>query len=228
MCIPHSYEIDEHEMRFSADLLQEWRGGQLQEYFERRHSWPIDDDEAAEVLAVSFDSPTVAAPVLTAVVEAVELFALRTVSTRSGPAAAAAAWRKSRAMANATPLLYDDEGNRLVVEPSNMERQQHERAVRAALAEVRAAVEPLYEDALAKVAAARHTSVRSGPWCDWVTRAADELLAASSAWQWKPPYEETDRLSDAAAEVRLAAGGARGIAAWRDAAGPANHPSTRC
>ena len=88
-----------------------------------------------------------------------------------------------------------------------MERQQHERVVLEALDEVRAVVGPLHEVVLAKVATARHTSVRSGPWCDWVTRAADELLAAASTWPWEPPYEDTDRLSDAAAEVRAAVGG---------------------
>lgn len=207
MCISHSYEIDEHETRFSAELLQEWRVAQIQEYFDRRHGWPIDEDEAAEVLAVSFDAPTTAAPVLTSVVEAAELFALRAVNTRPRPAAAAAAWRRTRAQANAMMFAHDDEGNRVFVEPSNMERQQHERAVLTALDEVRAVVAPLYEDVLAKVAAARHTSVRSGPWCDWVTRAADELLAAASTWPWEPPYEDTDRLSDAAAEVRAALGG---------------------
>ena len=207
MCIPHSYEIDEHEARFSPDLLQEWRVGQIQEYFERRLGWPIGEEEAAEVLVVSFDSPTIAAPVLTSVVEAAELFVLRAASTRSGPAAAAAAWRMTRAQANATMFAHDDEGNRVFVEPSNTARQQHERAVLAALEEVRAAVGPLYEDILAKVVTARHTSVRSGPWCDWVTRAADELLAAASAWPWEPPYEDTDRLSDAAAEMRVAVGG---------------------
>lgn len=207
MCIPHSYEIDEDETRFSPELLQEWRVGQIQEYFDRRHGWPIDEDEAAQVLAVSIDSPTIVAPVLTSVVEAAELFVLRAVSTRSGPADAAAAWRRTRAEANAMMLAHDDEGNRVFVEPSNMERQQHERAVRVALDGVRAAVWPLYEDVLTKIASARLTSVRSGPWCDWVTRAAGELLSVASAWPWEPPYDDTDRLSDAAAEVRAAVGG---------------------
>lgn len=207
MCIPHSYEIDEHEARFSAELLQKWRVGQIQEYFDRRHSWTIDEDEAAEVLAVSFDAPTIAAPVLTSVVEASELFALRAVNTRTRPAAAAAEWRRTRAQANAMMIAHDDEGNRVCVEPSIVERQQHERAVLAALNEVRAVVGSLYEDVLAKVATARHTSVRSGPWCDWVARAADELLAAASTWPWEPPFEDTDRLTDAAAEMRAAVGG---------------------
>ncbi len=207
MCIPHSYEIDEHEKRFSPELLQEWRVCQIQEYLDRRHGWPIDENEAADVSAVSFDSPVIAAPVLTSVVEAAELFALRAVSTRPGPAAAAAAWRRTRAEANAMMFVYDDEGNRVFVEPSNMERQQHERVVHLALDGVRAVVGPLYEDVLAKVATARHTSVQSAPWCDWVARAADELLAAASIWPWEPPYEDTDRLSDAAAEVRAAVGG---------------------
>jgi hypothetical protein len=207
MCIPHSYEIDEHEARFPPELLQEWRIGQTEEYFERRHSWPIGEEEAAEALAVSFDSPTIAAPVLTAVVEAAELFALKTVSTRSGPEVAAAAWRKTRAQANAMIFAHDDEGHRLLVEPSIMERQQHERTMLAALEKVQATVKPLHEDVLAKVATARHTSVRSGPWCDWVARAADELLAAASTWSWVPPYEDTDPLSDAAAEMRASVGG---------------------
>ena len=207
MCVPHSYEIDEDETQFSPELLQEWRVGQIQEYFDRRRGWPIDENEAAEVSAVSFDSPTIAAPALTSVVEAAELFALRALSTRPGPAAAAAAWQRTRTQANAMMFAHDDEGNRVFVEPSNMERQQHERAVLAALDGVRAVVGPLYEDVLAKVAAARHTSVRSGTWCDWMTRAADELLAAASTWPWEPLSEDTDRLSDAAAEVRAAVGG---------------------
>lgn len=207
MCIAHSYEIDEHETRFPPELLQEWRVGQVQEYFERRHGWPIDEDEAAEVLVVSFNSPAIAAPVLTSVVEAAELFALRAVSTRPRPAAAAAAWRRTRAQANAMMFMHDDEGNRVFVEPSNMERQQHERAVLASLDEVRAIVGPLYENVIAKVATARHTSVRSGPWCDWVTQAANELLAAASTWPWEPPYDDTDRLGHAAAEMRAAVGG---------------------
>lgn len=142
MCILHSYEIDEHETRFSPELLQEWRVGQIREYFDRRHGWPIDEDEAAEVLPVSFDSPMIAAPVLTSVVDAAELFALRAVSTRPGPAAAAA-WRRTRAQANAI-IAHDDEGNRVFVEPLNITRQQHERAVLAALDGVRAVSAPLY------------------------------------------------------------------------------------
>jgi len=86
-----------------------------------------------------------------------------------------------------------------------VDRERHEAAVVDALNAVRAEVGPLSEDVLAEVATARHVSPRNGPWCDWLARATEELVAAASTWPWRPPFEDDGRLGDAASDVRSAA-----------------------
>jgi hypothetical protein len=119
MCIPHSYEIDSDETRFPADLLRRWREAQLQEYLDVRQAWTLNDDQVAEIVRLSFDSPTIAAPVITGIVEAAERAVLRASSTRSGPATAAADWRDLRARTRGMSFGRDSEtGERLYDEPS--------------------------------------------------------------------------------------------------------------
>jgi hypothetical protein len=204
LCIPHSYEVDGDEDRFPAEMLQEWRVAQRQEVLDSRQAWTIDEDQASDVSRESFGSPTVAAPVLASVVRAAERLVIRAISTRSEPAAVAAAWRAARERTRSSFVAWDDEGNRVYAEPSRGERERHEAAVLNALHAVRAQVGPLSEDLLAEVATARYVSPRTGLWCDWLVRATEELMAAASVWNWTPPFEDDDRLGYAADEVRRA------------------------
>lgn len=205
MCIPHSYEIDTDEIRFPADLLREWREAQLQEYLDVRQAWTLNDDQVAEVVRLSFDSPTIAAPVVTGIVEAAERAVRRAISTRTGPAAAAAAWREVRARVRGMMFSRDSEtGERLYAEPSRAERDRHGPVVLEQLEAVRVELGPLIEDVQASTAMARHTNPATEQWCDWVTRAAEELLAAASTWPWEPPYEDDHRLDEAVTDLRMA------------------------
>jgi len=206
MCIPHSYEIDTDETRFPADLLREWREAQLQEYLDVRQAWTLNDDQVTEIVRLSFDSPTIAAPVITGIVEAAERAVRRAESTRARPAAAAAAWREVRAGARGMMFGRDSEtGERVYAEPSRAERDRHGALVLDQLEAVRAELGPLVEDVQARTATARHIRPATGPWCDWVTRAVEELLAAAFTWPWVPPYEDDNRLDEAASDLRAAA-----------------------
>lgn len=204
LCIPHSYEIDEHAARFPAKTLQEWRNTQLQKFLTHRQAWTLDDDQTSEVARESFGSPSITAPVLTSVVRAAERLAVRALATRAGPAAAAAEWRATRERTQSSFFAWDDQGNLLYPEPSRIDTDRHRATIKHALAAAHAELSPLSEDVLAEIAAARHVSVRSDPWCLWLTTATEELLAAASVWPWVPPFEDDERLTDAAADVRRA------------------------
>lgn len=205
MCISHSYEIDSDETRFPADLLQEWREAQLQEYLDVRNAWTLNDDQVEEVSRLSFDFTTIAAPVITGIVEAAERAVQRAESTRTGPAVAAANWREVRARTHGMMLGRDSEtGERIYAEPSRVEQGRHKALILEQLESVRTELRPLIEDVQAKTATARHTNPATGQWCDWVTRAAEEIFAAASTWPWKPPYEDDNRLDKAATDLRAA------------------------
>lgn len=205
LCIPHSYEVDEDEERFPAALLQEWRAAQRQDFTTRRQAWTITDDQAYEIGQESFASPGVAAPILTAVVRAAERFVLRASSTRLGPVTAAAEWRAMWERNRASLYAYDEDGNRLFAEPPRVETERYRAAVLVALETVSGELKPLVEDVQAEVATARHSAPRTAPWCDWLTRAATELLAAASSWPGPPPAEDDGRVQEASANVRYAA-----------------------
>ncbi|PKH42157.1 hypothetical protein SAMN05192575_107150 [Nocardioides alpinus] len=206
MCIAHSYEIDTDESRFPATLLQDWRAEQVREYEEFRQGWVLSEAQVAEVIELSFGSPVIAAPVITGIVEAVEVAALRAMSTRSGPEAAAAAWRTYRNHIRGSGAGRDPAtGEILYAEPGRADRDRYADTVRDQLNAVRAVLEPLTDDVQAKTATARHTNPATAPWCGWVTRSAAELLAAASNWPWAPPYEDNDRLNEAVAELRASA-----------------------
>lgn len=205
LCIPHSYEIDEDEHRFPATLLQEWRVAQRQDFTTRRQAWTITDDQAHEIAQESFASPGVAVPILTAVVRAAERLVLRASSSRSGPVGAAAKWRAMWERNRRGFYAYDDDGNRVFAEPPRVETERYRAAVVGALETVSAELKPLVEDVMAEVATARHAVPPTAPWCDWLTRAATELLAAASSWPGPPPAEDDGRVQEASVDVRNAA-----------------------
>lgn len=206
MCIAHSYEIDTDETRFPPTLLQDWRVAQVREYEDFRQGWVLSDAQVAEIVELSFGSPVIAAPVITGIVEAVEMAVLRAISTRSGPAGAAAAWREYRNRIRGSMVGRDPvTGERMYAEPGRADRERYATTIRDQLNDVRGELEPLIDDIQAKTATARHINAATAPWCGWVTRSAEELLAAASNWPWEPPYEDNERLNEAVAELREAA-----------------------
>ncbi|WP_157537500.1 hypothetical protein [Nocardioides sp. Root190] len=206
MCIAHSYEIDTDETRFPPALLQEWRVAQVREYEEFRQGWVLSDAQVAEIIELSFGSPVIAAPVITGIVESVEMAVLRAISTRSGPAGAAAVWCGYRNRIRSSMMGRDPvTGERMYAEPGRADRERYAATILGQLNAVRGELEPLTDDVQAKTATARHINTATAPWCDWVTRSAEELLAAASHWPWEPPYEDNERLNEAVAELRASA-----------------------
>ncbi|WP_139979260.1 hypothetical protein [Nocardioides litoris] len=205
LCIPHSYEIDEHADRFPAELLQEWRASQLAEYERSRQGWVLTDEQAREVARESFESPTIAAPILAALVRCAERLCVRAEATRPAVTAEAMRWRATWQAVRASLSGWDEDGNTVYAEPSRQETDRHKAALLEALVAAREAVVPLAEELKGDIAAARHSQPRSAPWCDWLVRATDELLTAVASWPGPPPAEDDSRLTEACSEVRSAA-----------------------
>ena len=198
LCIEHSYEVDDLPARYPAELLREWKQAQLNEYEQAQSGWPISDTEAGRVLEASAQAAEHHhAGAVLGVVRAVARFSLAARHARSGPAAAVAAWRLSRARAGGASIMTDLDGNRVYAEPSRQETNHHMNEIRTALASAVERIRPLVDEAKVETAAARASRPAVEPWSDWVTRAVDEVVAASSTWPGPPDFEDDDRLETA-------------------------------
>ncbi|KAB7746560.1 hypothetical protein GA707_03495 [Nostocoides sp. F2B08] len=205
LCIEHSYEVDDRPDRYPADLLRQWKQAQLDEYEQAQSGWPITDTEAGRALEASAQAAEHHhAGAVIGVVRAVERFSLAARQARSGPAASAAAWRAARARARGASIMTDLDGNRVYAEPSRQETNHHMNEIRTALASAVESIRPLANEAKVETAAARASRPAVGPWSDWVIRAVDEVLAASSGWPGPPGFEDDDRLEDALHALAIA------------------------
>lgn len=205
LCIPDSYEVDGDEDQFPPETLHAWRAAQREEHANLRQAWTITDAQAREVAQLSFDSPAIAAPIITSVVRAAERLAMRALSTRPAVAIEAAAWRSTWDQARA-PLLWDSTtGERIYAKPSRADTQRHQAALQNALKAAQEELRPLVEDVVAEVATARHTTPRQAAWCDRLTRAVEDLVDAVGTWPGPPPVQDDDRLDKTSSEVRKAA-----------------------
>jgi hypothetical protein len=174
----------------------------LDEYEQVRNGWPLTDTEVGRVLEASTQASEYhyAGAVLDAV-RAVERFALASRRARSEPAAAAAAWRAARALARGSFTAWDQDGNAVYAEPSRHETTLHTAALRAALTNVAEIIGPLADEAKVEIVAVRASRPNVEPWSAWVTRAIDEVLAASSSWPGPPDLEDDGKLEDVLCEL---------------------------
>ncbi|TXN29772.1 hypothetical protein [Lacisediminihabitans profunda] len=229
LCIPHSYEVDEHSERYSAEMLNQWRVDQREEHDRLRKAWPLSDEEARLVGNRSFDTPALVSPVLADIARAAERLATSAESSRPAIVAEAGAWRAMWDRVRASTTVWDGDGERLYVEPSRMETTRYREALLAALATANAALEPLVQDLKAEAAVARAAVPRSIPWSDWLARSAENVMTAASTWPGPPPAVDDDGLSDAVAELRESAGALaavlRGDPAMAPPAVPQSKPS---
>jgi hypothetical protein len=215
LCIEHSYEIDEFPDSFPADLLRDWKQAQLDEYGRAQRSWPLSDADAGRVLEAS--SRAIEhhhAGAVLGVVRTAQRLALATPKARRGPAARAADWRTARARARRAFTGWDEDGNSVYAEPSRHETEQLRAALIAALVEACEILTPLTEDVKVELAAVEATRPAIKPWSGWVSRAVEEVVAASSTWPSPPGLEDDGRLD--AAVSGLAAATEALTAAWRD------------
>jgi len=215
LCIEHSYEIDEHPDSYPADLLREWKQSQLDEYVQVQLGWPVNDEEVGRVLEAS--SQVVEhhqAGAILDVVRRAQQLVLGSRRARRGPASRAADWRNARARARSSFTAWDENGDPVYAEPSRLETKQHVIALDAALTVASEEVSLLADAVGIELAALGAIRPAIRPWCDWVLRAAEEVLAASARWPGLPEWEEDDRLDESLSGLTTATDAL--TAAWRD------------
>jgi hypothetical protein len=204
MCIPHSYEIDEHEGQYPAQLLQQWRVAQREEHERIRKNWPLTEAEIAEVVTSSFDRNEERARVMAETVRAGERLALAVEASRGPVAARAGAWLALWNRYRKTPAGHDFDGNSVYMTPLRSETEQHQSAVVAALNSAQASIRPVLADLKTEVAVVAAAAPDSGPWCDWLVRAGEVAFQAAGRWPGPPPATEDEGLTDAVKDLRRA------------------------
>lgn len=198
LCIEHSYEIDEAPDQFPADMLREWKAAQIAEYDRLQRNWPINDDEATEVLVASESFDALHALSTVELVRRVEALRLVASRTRGVTRSWARRWQQLREQTRRSFNAWDDNGNPVYVEPSEMEvrpvREGLQSSLRAALVEMG----PAAETARIELAAVRVTGKQVAPWCDALDQAITELIDMASTWTGR-----YDPASDAAFDHAL-------------------------
>jgi hypothetical protein len=214
LCIEHSYEVDDLPNSYPADLLRQWKHAQLDEYDRVQRNWTISDADAGRVLEASAHvSEHLHASAVIGVVRATERLALAARRGRAEPSRHAAAWRAARARARAGFVAWDQDGNPVYAEPSQMETRQLQAAIISALDSALASLAPLADGAKVELAAARASHPPIAPWCAWISQTIDDVLEAASAWPAPPLLEDDGRLDDAIDALTDACDGL--AAAWR-------------
>ncbi|MBG6184717.1 hypothetical protein IWX65_002695 [Arthrobacter sp. CAN_A214] len=182
LCIEHSYEIDETPDLFPAELLREWKAAQMAEYDRIQRNWPINDDEATEALVASESFNALHAPSTIELVRRVEALRLTAERTRGATRAWAQHWQQLREQTRRSFNMWDDNGDPVYVEPSEMEVQPVREGIRSTLMAARNEIEPAAEAARIELAAVRVTRTPVGPWCDALDRAIIGVVDAASSW----------------------------------------------
>ncbi|WP_163806194.1 hypothetical protein [Mycolicibacterium anyangense] len=199
LCIEHSYEIDETPGQFPADTLREWKAAQIAEYDHLQRSWPINDDEATEILVASESFGALHAPSTIELVRRVEALRLTAERTRGGPRSWSRGWQQLNERVRRSFVAYDDDGDPVYLQPSAMELRPIQEGLRSALATAHDEVRSIAEAAQIELAAVRVTRTQVAPWCDALERAMTEVIAAASNW-----LGGADPESDIAFEAALA------------------------
>lgn len=198
LCIEHSYEIDETPDLFPADMLREWKAAQIAEYDHLQRSWPINDDEATEVLVASESFDALHAPSTVELVRRVEALRLAAERTRAVVRSWARRWQQLREQTRRSFNAWDDDGNPVYVEPSEMEVRPMREGIQSALTAALDEVGPAAETARIELAAVRVTGRQVAPWCDALERAITELIDTASTWTGR-----SDAASDTAFDNAL-------------------------
>ncbi|MFE9010919.1 hypothetical protein [Streptomyces cyaneofuscatus] len=227
LCNDHAAEIDDTPEHYPAPLLQEWKRDQVQECLDLNRSWPVEDSQAAEIAAVSFDPSQVglARAGATAVVTAVRHSGLMIESARTQRRKATEvvdAWNFARDQATRMMPVFDANGERLRVEPSHMEIAPIREALRLSLNEATTSLEEQIGPLVGELHAVQAASPQLGRWCNWVEDAARHLTHTAGLWS-SPPESDDENFSEAMIELRRAA---QALAdAWRG--GTASEPPLR-
>ncbi|WP_143675106.1 hypothetical protein [Streptomyces sp. JV178] len=217
LCNDHAAEIDNTPEHYPADLLREWKREQLQEYRNLNRSWPVNDAQAEEISAVSFDprQAGITHAGSGAVIGAVRCSGLMVETARSRRLQASEvvdAWNAVRDRATRTMPVFDQNGERLRVEPPRIETDPIRAALLDSLKGARAALQDHMVLLVSELHAVQAANPKLGPWCNWVEQAARQLTHEVGRWE-NPPEPDGEVLSEAANELTRAAQMLAG--AWR-------------
>ncbi|MET9400904.1 hypothetical protein [Kitasatospora sp. NPDC002965] len=209
LCSDHAAEIDDTPEHFPPELLREWKKVQVQEYLDLQRSWPLNDEQAEEAAAASFDAHRtgIAGAGAEAVVAAARNTGLMIELARAHRVEAAhavVAWNAVRDRVNRGMPVFDTDGNRLRVEPSRAEITPLQEALHLALREAEAAQAGQIRLLVGELHAAQAANPALAPWCDWVEAASRDLVRAASRWP-SPPGPDDTLLSEATDELKQAA-----------------------
>jgi hypothetical protein len=186
LCIEHSYEIDETPDRFPPDTLRRWKAAQIAEYDSLQRNWPISTDEATEVLVESESIDALHAPATVELVRQVEALRLAAERTRGGPRSWSRRWQQLNEQTRSSFAAWDDDGNPVYLQPSEMEIRPMREGIVTALAAAVDELRPAAEAAQIELAAVRVTRTEVAPWCDALKRAITRVTDTASTWPGGP------------------------------------------
>ena len=202
LCIEHSYEIDETPDSFPAEMLREWKTAQIAEYDRLQRNWPISDDEATEVLVASESFDALHAPSTVELARRVEALRLVAERTRGVTRSWARRWQQLREQTRRSFNVWDDDGNPVYLEPSEMEARPMREGIQSALAAALDEVGPAAEAARIELAAVRVTGRQVAPWCDALERAITGLINTASTWTGRSDPASDTAFDDALGELQ--------------------------
>lgn len=220
MCLEHATEIDGTPEHFPVELLHTWKHAQIAEHKEMHKAWNLTEAETRDVVQASFGHIEFGVAVTGASCVAAAARAVGTLVTtarqkRHVPREAAEAWQAMRLLTRQRmPLAWDAETGEPLPppEPPRFETQQHHQALMNALKQVEEDLQPLVVTLTAELHTVRAMAPRLEPWCNWVERAAQQVLTSSQRWPGNPPEPDDNQLAASLEEMTRAA--AALSAAW--------------
>lgn len=204
LCIEHSYEVDETPDVFPAEMLREWKAAQIAEYDDIQRNWPIDDEEATEVLVASETFEILHAPATVELVRRVEALRLVAERTRSGPRSWSRRWQQLIEQTNRSFTAWDDDGNPVYLEPSDFQVSPLQLGIQEALAAALDEVRPSSEAARIELAAVLATRPQMAPWCEALDRAITRVVEEASTWTARAAPDEDGVFDTSLADLQLA------------------------
>jgi TIR domain len=155
--------------------------------------------EPATVRAAVQDVADADQPALVRRVEALRLVAER---TRGGPRSWSRRWQQLRQQTRRSFIAWDDDGNAVYPEPSEMDLRPIREGIRSALDAALDEVTPAAEAARIELAAVRATRTQVAPWCDALDRAITQVIDTASTWTVGPGPEADTAFDTALADLQ--------------------------
>lgn len=216
LCPRHHKPVDDNESDYTVQELEQWKQDQVTQAGQQlslqdmsaireRFADAAADWQSAEAVAEAAGS-------IRMVLE---------VGARGRRAAQEAAdeWTAMRRRVNRDMVVYDQDGQRLQVQPSEVETAPYRQALRKTCVSARADLQPHVDRVVAAVHTAADMRPDLDPWCSWVDREARAV--SDAAGRWPLPSLTDDDVWPAALNALQRSGRAL-AAAWRG--DPAEEP----